>query len=85
MGLAFRLMESGVSGIITPSPPAADMTRESRLVRESLIEVSVYCVPIGVAETRAAKYFSCSTLEDVTCSDPGVEPVDIFNSFISML
>ena len=72
IGLALRRIESGVTGIITPSPAAADMTSESRLVSESLIDVSAAAheAPIGVVATSDAKYFSCSTLEDVTGSDP---------------
>ncbi len=60
------------------------MMSESRLVSESLIEASAPPAPptppptpdplSGVAVTSAAKYFSCSTLDDVACSEPTVEP-----------
>ena len=41
MALGLRLVESGVFGNMMASPPAVDNTNESRLVNESLIEVSL--------------------------------------------
>ena len=52
--------------------PPTDITRESRLVSESLTQAALppRWLPIGVDKTRAPKYFSCSTLVEVS-------PVDV--------
>ena len=72
-GFRDRRTESGVSGMEVEeggSHPAAERRSESRLVSESLMSAALCSVlPRGVAATTAWKYFSCSTLVDVSLPD----------------
>lgn len=62
-GLDLRSI-SGVSGTEMLSVPT--IIRESRLVSESLKDGSNMRELFGVAATMEEKYFSCSTLDDVS-------------------